>query len=95
MPMVSHPLKPAHMRLTLRPVNAGVFGVHGPGGVHLGNLKQVGMVWKFKAVGYDATGAVEPGGGPLTGAHNTAFAEPEETEVNARLAPHIETGGRI
>jgi hypothetical protein len=73
--------------LHLRPVNAGVFGVHGPGGQHLGNLKRVGAVWKFKAVGHDASGQVEPGGGPLTDGHNTVFAEPDAAAVNAALAP--------
>jgi hypothetical protein len=72
--------------LHLLPVNAGVFGVHGPDGQHLGNLKQVGEVWKFKAVGYDAAGQVEPGGGPLTDGHNTVFAEPDAAAVNAALA---------
>ncbi len=73
--------------LHLRPVNPGVFGVHGPDGQHLGNLKRVGAVWKFKAVGHDATGQVEPGGGPLTDGHNAVFAEPDAAAVNAALAP--------
>jgi hypothetical protein len=42
-------------------------------------------VWKFKAVGYDATGGVEPGGGPLTHQHNMVFAQPDAAEVSARL----------
>jgi len=29
-------------------------GVRRPAGLHLGNLKRIGAVWKFKAVGYDA-----------------------------------------
>lgn len=73
--------------LHLRPVNAGVFAVHGPDGQHLGNLKRVGAVWKFKAVGHDAVGQVEPGGGPLTDGHNAVFAEPDAAAVNAALAP--------
>ena len=73
--------------LRLRPVNAGVFGVHGLDGQHLGNLKRVGSVWKFKAVGRDAAGQVEPGGGPLTDGHNTVFAEPDAAAVTAALAP--------
>ena len=72
--------------LHLRPVNTGAFGVHGPDGQHLGNLKLVGAVWKFKAVGYDSAGQVEPGGGPLTDGHNTVFAEPDAAAVNAALA---------
>ncbi len=72
--------------LRLRPVNAGVFSVHGPDGVHLGNLKQIGSSWKFKALGHDAQGQVEPGGGPLTDGHNAVFAAPDEASVNGALA---------
>ncbi len=73
--------------LTLNLVNANVHSVHLPDGAHVGNLKRVGGVWKFKAVGYDAAGAVEPGGGPLTEQHNMVFAQPDAADVNARLAP--------
>ena len=73
--------------LHLQTVNAGVFGVHGPDGQHLGNLKRVGAVWKFKAVGHDAAGQVEPGGGPLTAGHNAVFTEPDAAAVSAALAP--------
>jgi hypothetical protein len=72
--------------LLLRPVNAGVFGVHSADGTHLGNLKQIGSSWKFKAVGHDALGQVEPGGGPLTDGHNTVFSSPDADAVNAALA---------
>ena len=75
--------------LTLKPVNANVHSVHLANGTHLGahvgNLKRVGAVWKFKAVGYDETGAVVPGGGPLTNRHNTEFALADAAEVSARL----------
>jgi hypothetical protein len=71
--------------LSLRPVNANVHSVHLADGAHVGNLKRIGSVWKFKALGYDATGAIEPGGGPLTDQHNTVFAQPDATEVSARL----------
>lgn len=71
--------------LQLLPVNADVLAVHTADGAHVGALKKIGSVWKFKAVGYDATGAVEPGGGPLTDRHNTVFAEPDAAEVTARL----------
>ena len=81
----NQPLKTETYRLRLRPVNAGVFGVHGPDGAHLGNLKLIGSSWKFKAVGYDAAGQVEPGGGPLTHGHNAVFAAPDEAAVNAAL----------
>jgi len=71
--------------LTLRQVNPDVHSVHGPDGSHLGYLKRIGAVWKFKAVGYDAAGRVIPGGGPLTDRHNTSFAAPDAAEVSARL----------
>ncbi len=75
--------------LTLRPVNANVHSVHRPDGAHVGNLKRVGAVWKFKAVGYDDTGCVLPGGGPLTEQHNMAFGLPDAAAVNARLGPYL------
>lgn len=82
--MSSLPTKPAGA-LTLREVNANVHSVHLAVGTHVGNLKRIGAVWKFKAVGYDATGGVEPGGGPLTDWHNTVLAAPDVAELNARL----------
>ena len=72
--------------LQLQPLNAGVFSVRGTDGTHLGNLKQIGSSWKFKAVGYDATGQLEPGGGPLPAGHNAVFSEPDAAGVNAVLA---------
>ena len=51
-------------------------------GLHVGNLKQLGSVWKFKAIGYDALGQVIPGGGPLTDRHNSLFVTLDEAEVN-------------
>jgi len=54
-------------------------------GSHVGNLKRIGAVWKFKAIGYDAAGKVIPGGGPLTDRHNSAFAAPDALEVSAKL----------
>ncbi len=75
--------------LSLRPVNANVLSVHAADGAHVGNLKRIGDIWKFKAIGYDAGGAVEPGGGPLTHQHNMEFAEPDAQAVNARLGPAL------
>lgn len=75
--------------LILRPVNANVHSVHLPHGAHVGNLKRVGAVWKFKAVGYDENGAVEPGGGPLTDQHNAEFTAPDAQAVSQRLGPHL------
>lgn len=71
---------------TLRAVNADVHSVHTAGGAHVGNLKRVGAVWKFKAIGYDDAGGIEPGGGPLTHLHNTQLTAPDEVELNAKLA---------
>ena len=72
--------------LQLRVENANVVGVYTANSLHVGNLKRIGTVWKFKAIGYDAAGSVEPGGGPLTDRHNTVFATPDQQEVNLRLS---------
>lgn len=71
--------------LHLLPVNPDVLAVHTDDGAHVGSLKRIGAIWKFKAMGYDPTGAMEPGGGPLTHQHNMAFAQPDVAEVNTRL----------
>ena len=71
--------------LTLRPVNAGVLAVHDVVGLHVGNLKRIGAVGKFKAVGYTEAGEPVPGGGPLTQRHNTVFERPNAGELSARL----------
>jgi hypothetical protein len=77
--------------LTLTRVNADVHSVHLPDGSHVGNLKRVGTVWKFKAIGYDAAGCVIPGGGPLTDWHNTAFAAPD-SPFELGVAPFAKPG---
>ena len=71
--------------LTLVPHAAGVLAVYDANRLHVGNLKHIGSVWKFKAVGYTASGEVEPGGGPLTARHNAVFECPDETTVSAVL----------
>ena len=71
--------------LQLHPVNAQVCRVTSSHGVHVGNLKLIGGVWKFKAIGMDAEGHVVPGGGPLTERHNMVFAVLDEALVNATL----------
>nr|WP_296022124.1 hypothetical protein [uncultured Acidovorax sp.] len=71
--------------LQLLPINATVVAVHTADGAHVGSLKLVGGIWKFKAIGYDAAGRMEPGHGPLTEQHNMAFATPDAAEVSARL----------
>lgn len=81
----SLPVDPLPGPLALKPLNANLHSVHLANGAHVGNLKRIGGVWKFKAVGYDETGAVEPGGGPLTGRHNMEFVQPDAAQVNERL----------
>lgn len=84
-PASTSPATPLPGALAVLPVNTNVYSVHLADGTHAGNLKRVGAVWKFKAVGYDTAGAVEPGGGSLTHQHNMVFAEPDAAEVSARL----------
>ncbi len=71
--------------LTLTCVNCNVYSVHLADGLHVGNLKQIGAIWKFKAVGYDESGDVVPGGGPLTHRHNTQLDAADVAELNTRL----------
>jgi len=54
---------------------------------HVGNLKLINAVWKFKAIGYDQNGDVIPGGGPLTDRHNTTFDALDEVLISAKLGP--------
>ena len=70
---------------TISRVNTNVYSVHTADGAQVGNLKRIGALWKFKAVGYDADGGVEPGGGPLTHLHNTVLSAPDVAELNAKL----------
>ena len=72
-------------RLSLHPVNDGVFAVRDATGQPVGYLKRIGAVWKFKAVGHTAQGELVPGGGPLTQRHNTVFERPDAFDVSARL----------
>ena len=76
-----------NLGLTLRRINDVVHSVHQADGSHVGNLKRIGAIWKFKAVGYDDAGQVEPGGGPLTLKHNTVLAAPDAAELNAAMNP--------
>ena len=85
-PTFTHvPPGPVAGPLQLLPINAEVVAVHTADGANVGSLKKVGGVWKFKAMGYDASGGMEPGHGPLTNQHNMAFAAPDAAEVSARL----------
>ena len=78
-PLVSYPL-------ALAPEQTGLCRVLDAQGLHVGNLKLIGAVWKFKAIGYGPGGELMPGGGPLTERHNTVFAKPDVAEINAVLS---------
>ncbi|MBC7445976.1 MAG: hypothetical protein H7273_11005 [Polaromonas sp.] len=71
--------------LTLQRMNDQLIRVLDPQGHCVGHLKLIGAVWKFKALGEDAQGQVVPGGGPLTGRHNLAFAVLDEAAVCTAL----------
>jgi len=86
---LNHVGSPELTPLTLTCVNANVYSVHLADGSHVGNLKRIGALWKFKAVGYDASGSVEPGGGPFTHRHNTVLSTPDVLELNARFGHGI------
>ena len=66
----------------LRAKGPGICWLLTNAGLHVGNLKLISDVWKFKAIGYDGAGQVIPGGGPLTEQHNTTFAVLDEAEIN-------------
>ena len=69
----------------LQPESPGISRVLSNEGLHVGNLKLIGGVWKFKAIGVDASGQVVPGGGPLTERHNMSFAALDEAEISRGL----------
>ena len=70
-----------------KPVSDQVVSVYALTGEWVGNLKRIGSVWKFKAVGVDA-GQLVPGGGPLTHRHNETFAVWDEAAICAALLRH-------
>ena len=71
--------------LVLVAVNDMIFRVISDAGQHVGNLKKIRGVWKFKAIGYDSNGFVIPGGGPLTDRHNMLFDNPDPNLLTSRL----------
>jgi hypothetical protein len=71
--------------LILKPLQADVCQVLDAKGLHMGNLKMIGAVWKFKAIGYGPAGELIPGGGPLTGRHNTRFDSLDAAVISATL----------
>ena len=74
-------------KLTLSRSNDYVYRVISEQGEHVGNLKFINGIWKFKAIGYDPNGDVIPGGGPLTDRHNATFAALDAALNSATLAP--------
>ena len=71
--------------LSLQRVNDQVFRVLAGKNAHVGNLKLIGGVWKFKAIGQDENGQTVPGGGPFTDRHNMVFALADDALVSAGL----------
>ena len=67
-----------------QPVSDQVVSVYLLTGELVGNLKRIGSVWKFKAIGVEA-GQLVPGGGPLTHRHNLTFASLDEAVISAAL----------
>jgi hypothetical protein len=72
-------------RLTLSRSNDLIYRVLTDQGEHVGNLKAINAIWKFKAIGYDQNGDVIPGGGPLTDRHNATFVTLDEAVISAAL----------
>jgi hypothetical protein len=72
-------------------IDNGACGVLDAMGHHVGNLKWIRGVWKFKAIGYGASGEVIPGGGPLTDRHNTVFASLDIVQINRALGSASDT----
>ena len=70
----------------LQPKSPGICRVLTDAGLHVGNLKLIGGAWKFKAIGYEASGSVIPGGGPLTDRHNISFTVLDEAEISRVLS---------
>jgi len=73
------------MALTLSKLNDSVYRVLADQGLHVGNLKFINGLWKFKAIGYERNGDIIPGWGPLTELHNTTFATLDVASINAKL----------
>ena len=71
--------------LTLEPISSRICRVLDAQGRHVGQLKHIGGLWKFKAIGYDESGACIPGGGPLTGRHNAVFERLDPADISRVL----------
>tara|TARA_B110000503_G_C6994853_1_gene348961 strand:+ start:364 stop:594 length:231 start_codon:yes stop_codon:yes gene_type:complete len=73
------------MTLTLSRLNDSVYRALADQGLHVGNLKFINGLCKFKVIGYERNGDIMPGWGPLTEMHNTAFVALDETLINAKF----------
>ena len=73
------------MYLSIASLNSRACRVLDSMGHHVGNLNFILGSWKFKAIGYDVSGEVIPGGGPLTERHNTVFASLDMVQINRVL----------
>ena len=78
--------------LQLQRLNDNVYAVLTADGEHVGNLKHIGADWKFKAIGYDVNGEVEPGGGPLTDRHNLIIDTASAGALNAAMRAAFKVG---
>ena len=72
-------------------IDAGACRVLDAMGHHVGNLKWIRGVWKFKAIGHDASGGVIPGGGTLTDRHNTVFDSLDLVQINRVLGNAVDS----
>jgi len=72
---------------TISPLHPNACQVLDAQGLHVGNLKLIQGLWKFKAIGYDTDGQIIPGGGPLTDRHNAVLAQLDGAALAAVLAP--------
>lgn len=69
----------------IQKINDGVHALYDTAGVHVGNFKWISGQWKFKAIGYDPSGHVVPGGGPLTDRHNSTFLHLDASVIRAQF----------
>ncbi len=69
----------------IQKINEGVCALHDTSGLHVGNFKWINGQWKFKAIGYDPSGHVVPGGGPLTDRHNSNFLHLDASVIHAQF----------
>lgn len=76
-------------------INDRAFRLLDANGLHVGNLKCIGGVWTFKAIGYEASGAVIPGGGAFTDRHNTVFSTLDVAHISSTLGGALDAGSTL